>query len=95
MAPFLYSIINNYEDLVSQVERLQRMELSSLTPFTHPKFKRDGRKGDDAKATTSAAFVAQTDKEKKFTPKFRSKPTLGGGKEGQTLGKKNGVYSFR
>lgn len=53
------------------------MGSNSLTPFTHPKSKREeGRRGDNAKATTSATFVTQVDKE--VCREFKAKLTQGG-----------------
>lgn len=87
MAPFLCAVnINNYEDLVSQVKCLKMMAVASLNSFTQCKCKNDeGKKGKGTKATTSATFVMQSDKEKKSTQGFKYKPTWGGSRDKLSL----------
>lgn len=73
------------------------MDSNSLTSCTYSKSRmKEGRKGDNTKLSTNAAFVAQMDEGKKPTSDFKSKPTRGGGKDGPSVEeKRNKVYSFR
>lgn len=65
MAPLIFSPnIKGFDDLISQVNKLQRMPSSIPVAFMPPKTKKEeGRRGDSSKGAISAAFVVQVDKE--------------------------------